>query len=200
MSAYWRAVLQRLTTTACGRDELAELAREQIAKSIFGLVQVGLISQLEQTVRSVVGSYGQYWPEALQNVRSACAGGTREESQRLREQLEPVIKLLTPNSFPERLRLIVSIPGHDLEKDESSGSFVDLSEREAIGFAQDCARDPSELLRHLPVILEGEQRKAYPFGLELGEQAADPATLIDGILDALRGLPANKFLLRKATF
>jgi len=189
---YWRGALERLTSIACRSDELGELAREQIAKSIFGLVEVGLISDLEQAVTAVVRARGRYWPEAMQNVRSACRAETREESERLRARLAPIIDLLTPQAFPQRLRLIVSLPAWDLVKDDETGGFVDLSQEEAVAFARECARDPSEILCHLPIILEGEQRKAYPFALELARQMADPAVLVEAVLDGLRRVPPER--------
>ncbi|MBI4284864.1 MAG: hypothetical protein HY670_03055 [Chloroflexi bacterium] len=58
--------------------------------------------------------------------------------------------------------------------------------------AEECARDLPSWLEHLPILFQGEQRKAYAFGLRLGQCLEDPGPFIDLALKVLAGLPKEK--------
>ncbi len=66
---YWRAALRRLTPLACEDGEIGDLARKQIADSIrgmvhYGLVDDGLIDDVETSLSAIVSHRGPFWPDA----------------------------------------------------------------------------------------------------------------------------------------
>jgi hypothetical protein len=107
---YWSEVLKRLTTVALGEDELAAQARNAIAGSIRGLVRYGRMEELEQAITHIVEHRGPYWPKALEQVQQTIRYEGLKIPQTGLEQLHKWEQMLQPQSMPERLRLVVSIP------------------------------------------------------------------------------------------
>jgi hypothetical protein len=195
---YWHEVLKRLTPIALGEDELAEQARGAIASSIRGLVRYGRMEALEQAITQIVEHRGPYWPKALEQVQQTVRYLGPNIPQTGLEQLRKWQQMLQPQSIPERLRLVVSIPPWgNVEKDEN-GRYIDQAEERAKVLAEECARDPRPWLEHLQVVLQGEQRQASPFGYRLGQCLEEPELFINTALKELTSLPrenANPMVL-----
>lgn len=184
---YWSEVLTRLTAFAIGSDVLAAQARDTIADSIRGLVSCGFLDALEQAITRVVEQHGPYWPRALEQVQQALHYEGNAIPEEAQERLKQWIALLQPQTIPERLQLLVSVPPWgDVEKDEA-GHSINLAEEKAKAFAEECARDLQSWISHLPLVLQGEQRQAFAFGLRLGQCLKDVQPFITA---ALQGLAA----------
>ena len=185
---YWREALRRLTTAALSEHELAERARTAIANSIRGLVSYGRVEELEQVITPIVEHRGPYWPRALEQVRQTIRYDGAKIPQTGLEKLHQWEQMLQPQSIPERLRLVVSIPPWaDVEQGEN-GRYTDHAVDKAKALGEECARDPRPWLEHLHVVLQGEQRQAFPFGQRLGQCLEEPERFIQMALKELAGL------------
>jgi len=189
---YWGEALKRLTTLALGKDEIGEQARNAIAGSIRGLVAYGRMEDLERAITRIVEQHGPYWPQALEQIRQAIRHDRSKISQEAWERLHKWEQLLQPRSISERLRLLVSIPPWADTEQGKDGHYIDHAEERAKALAEECAREPQPWLEHLPVLFQGEQRKAFAFGQRLGQCLQEPASFIDAALAVLAKLDTGK--------
>jgi hypothetical protein len=184
---YWSEALTCLTALAIGSDVLAAQAKDAIADSVRGLVSCGFLDALEQAITRVVEQHGPYWPRALEQVQQALRYERNAIPEEAQERLKQWIALLQPRTIPERLQLSVSVPPWgDVEKDDA-GHSINLAEEKAKALAEECARDLQSWISHLPLVLQGEQRQAFAFGLRLGQCLKDVQPFITA---ALQGLAA----------
>jgi hypothetical protein len=185
---YWSEVLRHLTTLALNNDELAEQARNVIAGHIRGLVKYGLMEELQQALTRIIDHRGPYWPTALEQVRQTI----NFEGQKIpRVGLERLYKweqLLQPETIPERLRLVVSIPPWGDVTESKDGRYMDRAEERAKTLAEECALNVRPLLEHLHVVLQGEQRQGLAFGQRLGQCIEAPSPFINQALKVLGSL------------
>jgi hypothetical protein len=136
----------------------------------------------------VITKHGSYWPKALEQVQYTIRYDSERIPKEIRARLDKWLLMLQPQSCPERLRLIVSIPPwRDIAVDED-GQHVNLAEKRARALAEECARDLQLWLEHLTVLFQGEQRQAFTFGLRLGQCLEAPQPFIDAALAALARL------------
>ena len=66
---YWHEALIRITPIACGNDELAILAREQITNSLRNIALMGGIEELDNFLKQIINKRGPIWPrKALEKI------------------------------------------------------------------------------------------------------------------------------------
>jgi hypothetical protein len=175
--SYWEAALERLTGLTLEEGDLATRAKSAIAKNIRGLMNYGRIDSLDAALRSIVEHHGSFWPEALDNIQNCLRYDSDRMPSEGKQKLKEWIQLLQPDALRERLKLIVSVPPYEHEKDDN-GHYVDLAAEKAKHLAQECSGRIAELIENLDVLLVGEQRQGYVFGKKLAEFAQDSDSLI----------------------
>ena len=188
---YWRESLTRLTHIACEDNEISIIARDQIVKSIRGLVQAGLMDEIDKSLTEIIAIKGSFWPEALNMLQESVQyDGPRIPEDGL-ERLNKWIDIMKPQSISERLILLVSNPKWDHVKDDS-GRYIDLAEKDVTDFAKECADDITSLLQSLEIVFTGDQRKGYAFGYSLGESLSVPDRFIKSALTTLAHIPPDR--------
>lgn len=185
---YWREALQRLTSIATGNGDEAVLARDEVAKCIRGLVSYGRIDALEQALDQIVQRHGPYWPKALEEVRNAIRYEKNNIPIEELKRLDSWLEMLQPQTMPERLKLIVSLPSWGDGKFGEGDEYIDYAEERAKQLAEECAKNLEPWLVHFSVIFQGEQRKGYIFGYRLGECLKQTKRFLDAALETLAGL------------
>lgn len=188
---YWRSSLERLTQIALGNDEISNMASELIAKNIRGLISYGRVEDVEQSLKTIIDKKGSFWPSAIESITDTIKfDGSKIPKEGL-ERLQKWIDWLQPADFIDQIKLFVSIPKWDHEKDENGG-YIDIAAEKAKGFAmQTIQHHYNELLENLQLILTGEQRKGYIFGNEIGRLVKESEPLLSKIISSLKVL-ANK--------
>jgi hypothetical protein len=192
MFNYWRASLSRLTPIARGDDEMAELARQQIAGAIRGFVRRGLLDEIEDSIIEIQGEQGKWWPEALEQLENAIQYEGPNIPEEGVKRLEKLAKVLQPSSIPDQLRLVVSTPTHNYVEDNESGQIIDTAEIKVRALAEQLARRPRALIQHLPVILQGEQLRAGDFGFKVGALVGNPDEIVEAVFSALPHIPKEQ--------
>ncbi len=192
---YWEAALERLTALVLREGELKVIAKSAIASSIRGLMLYGRVNALDQALHRIVEHDGPLWAEALDSVQVSLHYDSNRVPPEGRKKLEEWIRLLQPKVLRERLRLFVSTPPYEREKDEN-GHYVDLAAEKAKQLAQECASTVDELVKNLDVLLVGEQRQGYIFGRTIVERVPDPAELARNAMRVLEDVQdANPIVL-----
>ncbi len=189
---YWKAALDRLASLICDpTNDCSDLAKEQMSRSIRGLVENGRIEDVSTVLRQVVAARGPYWPAALDQLRD-CRRYESKLSDSARDELQELIALLQPDKLSDRLRLLVSQPSWDDWSEGPDGSHIDQGDVKATSLADELAANPLELTPCLPALLKGEQRKAFVFGKRLGERIRNRGEFIDEALRILRMTSPNE--------
>jgi len=160
---YWAGVLGRLVDVVVNKSEVSFLAKDVIGSSIRGLMQYGRVYELDKAIKRIVEADGPLWPEALDSIKSSLSYDSKKMPEEGLAKLHEWVELLTPESLDGRIKLIVSIPSWEHDKEED-GHYIDVATNNAEAFAKELAGNISVLQPYLPQLLQGEQRKAYWFG------------------------------------
>lgn len=167
---YWNWVLRHLCQLVVNRDVLAGTAKNTIASHIRGLMQYGLVDSLDEVIREVVDSEGPFWPEALDSIKDSLSYEGDDMPPEGKAKLEEWVRLLTPKDLRNRLKLYVTAPPWEHEKEED-GHYIDLAAESAKALAVELASEPNSIVPYLDELLTGEQRMAYWFAKNLVETA-----------------------------
>lgn len=188
---YWRESLKRLIPLCCEDNELAKLARKQILDNIRGLVQYGLMDDIEIALIKICKESNIFWPEAYNRIEeSIIYEGPKIPSEGL-SRLKSWLEILKPLSLDEKLKLIVSTPSHTFGKNEK-GNHVNLSHDKAILLAKECSRDITHLVKYLNILFEGKQINGFIFGFTLGENLTTPKAFIENSLYTMKKINPNE--------
>ena len=183
---YWKAALDRLTSLICDpTNDYSDLAKEQMSRSIRGLVENGRIEDVAIVLHRVIAARGPYWPAALDQLRDYLRYKSKL-SDSARDELQKLIDLLQPDNLAGRLHLVVSHPSWHDWSEGPNGSRIDQVDVRATSLADELAANPSDLTPCLPILLKGEQRKAFVFGKRLGERIRNRGEFIEEALRILR--------------
>lgn len=190
---YWDAALQILASLTKDSEEIALLAKAAIANNIRGLMRYNRFKILSDVMDSIIQRDGNYWPDALSEIRASLCYDKTDLSKDCIVSLQSWDVKLQPNTIRDQLKLFVteSLIEFDLNgegKPLASCSHLDrLTE-----LAEKCVMDPKALLENLDVLLTGHQDHSYEFGQILGEKVQNLYEIIDKGLDLLKVVP-DKF-------
>lgn len=190
MREYLRSALDRLTRLACSGSDLAQTAKQEIAKHIRGMIGGGIADDVAHSIDAITERDGNYWPEAVEGVSNSLEYDAETMPAEYRERVERILERLMPKSLEDRLRFFVSdLPwGLYVGKEGQTGE----RDRRTRELAQEAAQQPDHLYALLPDLLRGDQRQAYPFGHELGQVLPNPQVFIDRAVATLRGIRDGK--------
>ncbi|MCU7806397.1 MAG: hypothetical protein KZQ73_00785 [Candidatus Thiodiazotropha sp. (ex Semelilucina semeliformis)] len=194
---YWIAAINRLTDLAVQESPEGVQARRAIGVHIRGLVSRSrvLLEALDGSIRTVAHAQGVVWPEALESIKHSLSYDSDGMPQEAVDTLREWEQLLSPDSLGDKLRLIVSIPPFEHEKD-AQGSLVDIAALNARELAKELAANQEILVDHLPQILLGEQRHGFTFGKELVCTSGTWEPLLSIIIEFIQSNPdANPNLM-----
>ena len=147
-------------------------------------MQYGRVKILDSSIKRIVDVQGAFWPEALDGIKHSLSYDGDAMPPEGREKLEEWCELLQPDDLRDRLKLIVSNPPFE-HKEGEDGHYIDLAAERAKELAREYADKWRDLVPDLDVLLSGEQRQGYIFGLTIGQECDDPITLIRKGLNVL---------------
>jgi hypothetical protein len=183
---YQDKCIERLTRVICGSDrDLARLAARGLGNSLRGLIQRSRQASLDTAVRSIALAQAGFWPEALHSLRKVLKYEGSQMPAEVRGQVESWVALLQPQGLEERINLLVSLPDYEYREVEGSEHYVDIAEERANALAFELGPQIQQLFPYLSMLLQGEQRKAYTFGLTLAKVVPDKETFALSSLAAL---------------
>ncbi|MEZ5586355.1 MAG: hypothetical protein R3E46_04725 [Sedimenticolaceae bacterium] len=190
---YWTAVIDRLARhSICYEGDEADRAKNAIGRHIRGLMHKGrdVVSALDHAIRQIVKYKGKLWPAALESIKHSLSYDREGMPLEGLEKLHSWQDLLMPDQLEDKLKLLVSKPPFEHEKN-SDGKFVDIAAENAKALAIELADSPEQLFPFFSVILTGEQRQGFTFGMSLMENAKrpDPDAYLGNALDFVRNTP-----------
>ena len=182
---YWRKGLSYLTQIALADDKKATEAQKEIASKIRGLVQYGLMKELNESIRSINTQLNGYWPDGLEAVEDAIQYEGPQIPVAGQILLQEWLELLKPKSLADRLKLTIGIPSWNNYKELDDGTLIDLSELEATNLALEFLNKIDELYDYIQIVFSGEQRQGFLFGLKLGQGMKEHYEFIEKSICAL---------------
>lgn len=157
-----------------------------IGRSIRSFVACGRIELLDSTIRKVVSINGRYWPEALNSIKKTVEHDSAGTNKEVTDALSSWLDLLSPDEaeLPEKLKILVTSPPWEHYKGDD-GRYVNVAAENAKILATELSHDIDELLPHLDLLLQGEQRQSYIFGYQLAHDLTDVVTILNLALERL---------------
>ncbi|MCP4935770.1 MAG: hypothetical protein GY927_16575 [bacterium] len=167
---YWIAAIERLTDLAVHDTNEGTKAKKEIGRRIRGLMSKGrdVMEALDRAIHTIIAAQGALWPEALESIKHSLSYDSERMPREAAEKLREWEGLLTPDRLEDKLKLFVSNPPFEHEKNED-GEYVDIAAMNAVTLAKELAGSQESLLPLLPILLKGEQRQGFTFGKELVE-------------------------------
>jgi hypothetical protein len=159
----------------------------------MGLVQHGLIDEVETAVATVQNAGGDVWIAAIESLQHLL----RHEKNVPEEILARVRRLLgtlQPDDLRNQLKLAVTEAPWDLLDENERDEKIPLVERlgrRATALGEAVARNIDTLIPLIPELIRGEQRQAWVFGSSLIRKVDDKPRIFDEVIFALRGVPST---------
>ncbi|KJG05897.1 hypothetical protein UB33_11055 [Photobacterium angustum] len=186
---FWQQAIDLMLVLFKRGDAQREKVLSDIGHSIRGFVARGRIEMLDSAIRTVVSINGCYWPEALDSIKSTFEYDSEDIKQEATDALNSWLKLLSPDKaeIPEKLKILVTNPPWEHHKGED-GHYVDVAAENAKALATELSHDIEELLPHLSLLLQGEQKQSYAFGRQLAHDLTDVMPILGFALECLSAI------------
>lgn len=157
-----------------------------IGHSIRGFIAQGRIEMLDTAIKKIVDINGRYWPTALTSIKVSLKYDSESMSQEVTNTLNSWLHLLSPqdSELPEKLKIIVSNPPWEHYKDDNN-QYIDVAAENAKALATELSNNIEELLPHIGLLLQGEQKQSYVFGYQLAYDLNNVTSIIDLTLKCL---------------
>jgi hypothetical protein len=183
---FWQQAFDLMLVIFERGDAQKEKVMSDIGHSIRGFVICGRIAMLDSAIRRVVSINGRYWPEALDSIKNTFEYDSKDINQEATDALHNWLELLSPDEaeLPEKLKILVTNPPREHQKDED-GHYVDVAAENAKVLATELSHNIEELLPHLGLLLQGEQRQSYVFGHQLANDLTDVVPILSLALECL---------------
>lgn len=181
---YWEEVLHRLVDIVLSDDEFSDLAKNAIALQIRGLMQYGRVDALNDVISRIVSKRGQYWPQALESIKTTRKFDGNAMPPKALEALNRWENLLIPKDLGEKIKLLVCTPPWEHEKDGNE-NYIDVGARNAEAFAKECSLQIENIYPHLSLLVSGEIRQGSAFGKACIANIKNINLFLDPIIEAL---------------
>lgn len=183
---FWQQAFDLMLVLFERGDAQKEKVLSDIGHSIRGFVTRGRIEMLDSAIRKVVNINGCYWPEALDSIKNTFEYDSEDIKQEATDALNNWLELLSPDEaeLPEKLKILVTNPPWEHHKNED-GHYVDVAAENAKVLATELSHNIEELLPHLGLLLQGEQKQSYAFGHQLAHDLTDVVPILGLALECL---------------
>lgn len=180
---YWERSFELLIKLVAKQDENSVYAEEQIGYSIRGMINNGRIEMLEQAITKVVAIKGQYWPSALDGLKSSLEYDSDRMKPEAFDALNRWIMLLTPSngSIDDKIRILVVNPPWEHRKGED-GHYQDVAAINSENLARELSRDIVLSSEQIEMLITGEQKQSFAFGKAWAENSTNCLDLIEKVI------------------
>lgn len=169
---HWDYCINKLVSMLSRGNQQNEQAIAEIGHSLRFLILRGRLSIVDFALAKVVEANGQYWPEALDALKTCRSHDTDGMPPEGIEKLNQWIELLNPN--PEEillcLKIIVKNPPYETREDDNGG-YIDVAAENAGELAGNYSYRIDDLIPHLSILLTGNQKQTFHFGKTLALQS-----------------------------
>ena len=183
---YWREVFQLLKDQIFSKGDLASIAAHTLGENTGAFLGNPLLLELEGDFKKLAQSQNGYWPEAREQITSFLSH-TKDLPDNAKTALRRWLSYVQPTDLKSRFLDIVSLPGWHHEEAEGGG-YVDVSAHQAEAFAEELYKNGVDWDEFIPMLLQGDQRQAWQFGVRCAQLDKDVQGLVTKCLDSLRAI------------
>jgi hypothetical protein len=171
---FWQQAFNMLLVLFEKGEAQKEAVLSIVGQSIRGFVARHRLEMLDGAIRKIVSINGCYWPAALEDIDDAFKYESNGMKQEVADTLNSWLELLSPNeaNLPDRLKILITNPPWQHEQSED-GHYIDMAAEKAKALASELANNPEDLIPHIGLLLDGEQKQSYAFGYQLGHDLTD---------------------------
>lgn len=190
---YWQEAFNLLISLLERGENQKEKVLSVIGQSIRGFVRCGRLELLDTAINQIVNVNGRYWPAALESIKRTFEYDAEGMEKEAIESLNSWLQLLSPDEadLPEKLKILVINPPWEHGKG-ADGHYIDVASENAKALGVDVAMNIEELMPHLDLLLQGEQKQSFSFGYQLALVLTDLKQLLEQSLEQLIDAdPAN---------
>lgn len=190
ISIYWKEGIRILTEIACSNDSNSEFAKEKITDSIRTLIRDNELEILN-AINQIIEVTGNLWPQALNNLKMTL-NFEKHLSEKAVNDINELIKKLTPTDIKNQLFLRVTRPEWDTYDKDEEGHYIDKPKLNAEALAEKIIKEKISWEKFIPELLIGEQRQAINFGRKIGELTENPVDLINILISEIKKIEKDK--------
>ena len=185
--AYHQKIFSLLILIIKKYPEYTKLVKEQISLNVRGLIGLVELDTVSEVIKELNSLSDDTWYDLINDLRITLQHEQQLQSDEI-EAINNLINDLLPKDIVGRIRILISVPDWEQEK-QADGSFKDKADERAEQFAIELINDKVELSKYLPNLLIDEQRKAFTFGKKLGELISDKESFLTDIINTLVSIP-----------
>jgi len=191
---YHGAAFRVLAQLVQNDEAFATRASEVIANGLGGILESHqLLQELDALFKQLADSKSNLWPEAKNQIQLELKMRNQELPAAHRSSLERWLGYVTPvvGDFENRYRdLVGSATYHSVDGED--GQPFNVSERDAISFADEFLREPFDLGSHADLFLTGPQAQGFAFAQRLASSYPQIDELLDTLLERWPSLTADE--------
>ncbi|QTD33272.1 hypothetical protein [Pseudomonas fluorescens] len=192
---YWQESIDLLLILMTRGASQKEAVLNAIGYSIRGFVSKGRIAMLDGAIHKIIKINGKYWPSAAESIKNAYNFDIESLNSEARAALDHWSDLLNPedSDLPSKLKILVTNPPWEHKKNEHGG-YDDIAAKKAENLAKNISTRTTELLPHVDLLLDGQQKQAYIFGRTLSIESNSTIKLIEESLTRIATKQAPNLL------
>lgn len=195
---FWQKAFDLMLVLFEKGDAQREAVLRYVGQSIRGFVARHRIEMLDGAIKKIVSINGRYWPDALENIKHVFKYDSSGMKQEVADVLNRWLELLSPEEceLPERLKIIVTNPPWEHEQD-ANGHYIDKAAERARALASELANNAEELIHHIRLLLQGDQKQSYAFGHQLGNELTDLEPILSSAFENITTIerPDSRLIL-----
>lgn len=195
---FWNTAFDLMLVLFERGDAQKDKVLSVIGHSIRGFIAQGRIEMLDAAIKKIVDINGRYWPTALTSIKVTLKYDSESMSQEVIDAISRWLELLSPHDaeLPEKLKIVVINPPWENQKNEDD-RYIDIAAENAKALATELSNNIEELLPHIGLLLQGEQKQSYAFGYQLAYDLTNITPIIDLTLKCLVSIeqPDSRLIL-----
>lgn len=166
---YFNAATDRLALIGSEESLHGSEARKALTDGMRHLLSYGRIDSVEKAIKEIHSKRRRLWLEATESLQDAKRYELKDAFAEIIQRVDALLRVLSPTTFADRFRLIISEPPFSTFQDGNDGGLVDVGAQNARDFADETAQDECLVQSAIELASGGEQRQAFAFGERLAQ-------------------------------
>ncbi|TDO22365.1 hypothetical protein [Pedobacter duraquae] len=180
---YWEEILEVFTLALEEDKSLIDSVKSAVASSIRSMFENGQGMVIKKSIEKILSVDENLWIDAINNLKRTVDWDKLGEKDRV--IAEELLQKLRPLNIGSKLKLIVVTPEWGYRKGDNR---EEDNQTKAKLYALEFVNEPTLLIPYLKILLEGEQRQAFNFGVSLASSTYIEI-LLPKILSQLAEIP-----------
>lgn len=185
---YFQSNIERLEKSIRNNSVIASDLLEEFSNKLRGLIGFGCLQEVTKIIR-LAHKEGFDLVNIINSLRVTLEYEKLTEKEK--QDIHELIKQMAPKDLKGRLSSLIVKPEWVGTKKDGKGRYIDQPKLNAERLAKEVAGNIEEIYSILEIILTGEQRQAYNFGVALIKEANQQEELLKKSIDIFKGIPSK---------